>query len=530
MKDFLLKKIRYYLALHLLLFSTYVVLAQDFRVQGKVTDQEGEAIPGVAVMAKGTSTGAVTDFNGNYSINMAGPDGTLVFSFVGFQTQEVPVNNRSTIDVQLEGDIKSLEEVVVVGYGSQLKAEVTGSVQAVSAEELKDIPVASVTQKLQGRLAGVQINQTTGKPGQGMSVRIRGQLSVTGGSDPLYVIDGFPITGGIGDINPDEIETITILKDAASTSLYGSRAANGVVLITTRQAKPGQTNVSFNSYVGLQAVPERGRLDMMDAVEFAQFKKEYYEDAGQPVPEVFQDPSRYEGQTNDWYGALLRKAPIQSYNLTITSSKDKINTSLVAGVFNQQGVVLNSGYKRYSLRMNTDYKVSDKVRIGFNVAPSYIKDNIPRTDGDRGTGILFNALHTWPIMPIYDDNGELTLYNKFPAETGNIFAYANWLRSAQELINETTSLNLLSNAYMEFSPIKDLKLRSTFNAELSASNFFFFNPSTATSNINTPIPTTAVSALPVDAAQQGRGKLRYACKRDHTDRGQWKIFTYQPEI
>ena len=496
MKDFLLKRmrcLRCFFILHILLFSISSALAQDFTVQGKVTGDEGEAIPGVTVVAKGTNTGTVTDLNGNYSINVADPNGTLVFSFIGFKTLEVPINNRSTIAVQLESDVKALEEVIVVGYGSQLKEEVTGSVQTVNAAELEDIPVAQVTQKLQGRLAGVQINQATGKPGQGMSVRIRGQLSVTGGSDPLYVVDGFPITGGIGDINPDEIESISILKDAASTSLYGSRAANGVVLITTKQAKAGQTNVSFNTYVGIQAVPKRGRLDMMDAVEFAQFKKEYYEDAGQPVPEIFRDPSQYEGKTNDWYDALLRTAPIQSYNLTITSNKDKINTALIAGVFDQQGVVLNSGYKRYSLRLNTDYEISERVKIGFNVAPSYIVDNIPRTDGDRGTGILFNALHTWPIMPIYDENGELTLYNKFPAETGNIFAYANWVRSAEEIINETKSLNLLTNAYIQFNPIKDLTLRSTFNAEFSNSKYFFFNPSTATSNINTPLPTTAVS-------------------------------------
>jgi TonB-dependent SusC/RagA subfamily outer membrane receptor len=281
---------------------------------------------------------------------------------------------------------------------------------------------------------------------------------VSGGSDPLYVVDGFPITGNINSINPDEIEDVTILKDAASTSLYGSRAANGVVMVTTKKGKEGQTNVSFNSFAGLQQVPEKGRIEMMDAVEFAQFKKEYYEDAGQVVPDIFQDPSQYEGKTNDWYGALLRTAPVQSYNLTVTSKRDKVSTALVAGVFNQQGVVLNNEYKRYSLRMNTDYEISEKVKIGFNIAPNYVFDNTPRTDGDRGTGILFNALHTWPIMPIYDENGELTTFNKFPGNTGNIFAYANWLRSAEELINETKSVNLLSNAFVEYAPIKGLVL------------------------------------------------------------------------
>ncbi|MBD0260942.1 MAG: TonB-dependent receptor plug domain-containing protein, partial [Cytophagales bacterium] len=312
-------------------------------VGGRVTSAEdGGGLPGVSVLLKGTTTGTATDSDGRYSLTVPDGEGTLVFSFVGYVAREVPISNRTTVDVSLPPDVKALEEFVMVGYGSQLKKEVTGAVQTVNARELRDIPVPQVAQKLQGRVAGVQINQTTGKPGQGMSVRIRGQLSVTAGSEPLYVIDGFPITGNIAALNPDEIEDISILKDAASTSLYGSRAANGVVLITTKRGKAGQTNVSFNSFAGIQQVPERGRIDMMDAVEFAQFKKEYYEDAGQAVPPEFQDPSQYAGRDNDWYGALLRTAPVQSYNLTVTSNTDKMTTALVAGLFDQQGVVLNT--------------------------------------------------------------------------------------------------------------------------------------------------------------------------------------------
>lgn len=468
--------------------------AQNSTISG-VVKSEGdlESIPGASVLVEGTQRGTTTNLDGEFSIEASVGD-VLLFSFIGYATQEVSVTAQtSNLEITLVSSTSDLEEVVVVGYGSQLKKEITGSVQTVDSEELKDLPVSQVTQKLQGRLAGVQIKETTGKPGQGMSVRIRGQMSVSGGSDPLYVVDGFPISGDISNINPDEIQAISILKDAASTSLYGSRAANGVVLITTKKGKPGQTNVSFNAYYGIQEVPQRGRLKMMDAVEFAQFKKESYEDAGNPVPEAFQNPSQYEGKNNDWYDALLRTAPMQSYNLTITSNRDRVNTALIAGVFSQDGVVINSDYKRYSLRMNTDYEVSDKVRIGFNLAPSYILDNIPRTDGERGTGILFNALHTWPIMPIYDEQGELTYFNRFPAETGNIFAYPNWVRSANELVNETKELNILANTFVEYRPIENLVLKSTFNAELRNHKFFFFNPSTATSSINTTIPTTAVS-------------------------------------
>lgn len=362
MKKITFIKIKYLCILNLLLIFSPQAWTQAIQVKGKVTDENGAGLQGVSVLAKGTSKGTGTDANGNFSLSVPNLNGTLVVSSVGYGSQEIAVNNRSAVNIRLtSGGGQALGEVVVVGYGSQLRKEVTGAVQTINAKELKDIPVSQVTQKLQGRLAGVQINQTTGKPGQGMSVRIRGQVSVSAGSDPLYVIDGFPITGSIGALNPDEIQDISILKDAASTSLYGSRAANGVVLITTKKAKKGQTNVSFNTFAGLQQVPQRGRIKMMDAVEFAQFKKEYYEDANaasanpvaNPVPVEFQNPSQYAGKNNDWYGALLRKAPLQSYNLTVTSSTDKVNTAIVAGVYDQQGVVLNNDYKRYSLRMNT---------------------------------------------------------------------------------------------------------------------------------------------------------------------------------
>ena len=482
------------LLLALIFFLSSVAMAQAQNLRGKVSGSDGEPLIGAAVTIVGTTRGASTDGSGNFAIDVKNNE-TLRFSSVGFISKDVVYSGQKTLNISLAADNKTLNEIVVVGYGSQVKKEITGAVQTIGYKELKDLPVTQIGQKLQGQLAGVQINQTTGQPGKGMNVRIRGQLSVSAGSDPLYVVDGFPITGTIGAMNPDEIEDISVLKDAASTSLYGSRAANGVVLITTKKGKGSGTNVSFNVYTGIQQVPMKGRVDMMDAVEFATFKKESYEDAKQPVPAEFQNPSQYAGKNNDWYDALIQKnAPITSYNLSITSNKEKSRTSLVAGILDQKGVVLNTDYKRYSLRLNSAYDISDKVTIGFNVAPQLTYDNTPRTDGDRGTGILFNALHTWPIMPIYEADGKtLTKFNRFPASTGNIFAYPNWVRSAQELINETTTTNLLTNAFIEFGPIKGLKFRSSMNGEILRTKFFFFNPSTATSAINVAIPTTAVS-------------------------------------
>ena len=365
------------LAAMLLSFASY---AQS-TVTGVVRSEgDNETIPGVSVLVKGTTRGTVTDLDGKFQVEAAAGE-ILSVSYIGYASQEVTIQGGQTqYDITLVSSVSDLTEVVVVGYGSQLKKEITGSVQTIDGDDLMDIPATEIAQKLQGQLAGVQINQTTGKPGQGMNVRIRGQLSVSAGSDPLYVVDGFPITGNISTLNPDEIQDITILKDAASTSLYGSRAANGVVLITTKRGKEGQSSVSLNVYRGLQNVPHYNRLEMMDAVEFAQFKKEYYEDAGRPVPEMFQNPSEYVGKTQDWYDALLQTAPISNYNLTINSNTEKMRTSVVAGYFDQEGVVLNTDYERFSLRINSDYKASDKVSMGFNIAPQYVRDNTPRTD------------------------------------------------------------------------------------------------------------------------------------------------------
>lgn len=473
--------------------SHNIRLENPFTLSGTVSDDTGVPLIGVNIHVKGTDQGTATDMDGKFFLENIEIGDVIVLSYVGYTTREITIENAEPLEIVLESNSALLDEVVVVGYGSQIKKAITGSVQTIGSKEFKDLPVAQMSQKLRGRLAGVQIKQTSGRPGAGMSIRIRGQLSVSGGSSPLYVVDGFPISGDIASINPDEIENISILKDAASTSLYGSRAANGVVMITTVKGRANETNIGVNSYYGFETVPMRGRLEMMDAYEFATFKKEYYEAEGQPVPSVFQNPEQFIGKNNDWYDALLRTSPIQSYNLTVTSNKDKVHTSVVAGVFSQDGVVVNTAYNRYSLRLNTNYEISDKVKLGFNIAPNYIVDNMPRTDGDRGTGIIFNAMHTWPVMPIYDENGELTYDNTFPAETGNIYTYPNWVRAANELVNKTNRLNVLGNTFLEYSPIDDLVLKSTFNVEVLDNRFLFFNPSTATNNINVSIPTTAVS-------------------------------------
>ena len=423
--------------LFMVIFCGFTANAQQrITVSGTVTDAEtGQPLPGVTVVEQGTTNGTSADFDGNYSIDVAS-DAVLTFSSVGYAAQNVPVNGRSQINLSLSVDSQQLDEVVIVGYGTQTSRKVTGAVQQIDSEELADIPVPQVTQKLQGRLVGVQINQTTGKPGQGIQVRVRGQASILAGSDPLYVVDGFPIVGDISSINPDEIESISVLKDAASTSLYGSRAANGVVLITTKSGKTEQGGFSVSYYGGVQAVPQKGRPDLMNGTEFAQFKKESYEDLGQPVPEPFQNPEQY-GEGYNWYDAMLRTAPIQSLNINWNARGERSSVAVVAGVFQQEGVMINSDFKRYSLRANSQFKLNDQLDLGLSVAPTYTIDNLPSSDGafyatnvNAGIpgGLITNAMQTWPILPYKNEDGTLPLTAWIPGISA--FPTPNWYRAA----------------------------------------------------------------------------------------------------
>lgn len=445
------------------------------KVSGKVTDTAGEVLPGVTVIVKGTTNGTITDYDGNYNISDLPENAILVFTFVGMRSQEIAVGTQSTIDIALEEETIGLEEVVAVGYGTQSKRTITGSIQSVDTEDLSDIPVTTTAQKLQGKLSGVQINQTTGRPGEGMKIRIRGQASLTAGNDPLYVVDGFPITGDISSLNPNEIESISVLKDASSAALYGSRAANGVILVTTKRGKMGKTAISVASSYGWQSVPQKGRPDIMNATEFAQFKKESLEDLGLPVPEVWANPSSY-GKGTNFYDELLQVAPMQDHSISFSSSNQNFSTTAVVGYTGQDGVIVNSDYRRYSMRINTDYKVSEKIKTGFSVAPTYSIANSPNTDGILwGGGLINSALTIWPIFDPYNADG--TMAQNFVEPTSGS-RFENILWSAQAITNETKSMRMLTNAYAQYEPISGLVIKTTFNFEHTNSKFRNVTPST----------------------------------------------------
>lgn len=468
----------------------------DVVITGTLVDQNGEPIPGVTVSVPGTSTGTSTDLDGNYTLSV--PEGsTLVFSFIGFVTQSIAVGDRSVIDVTLIEDMASLDEVVVVGYGTQIQREVTGSVATLEAKQLEDQPVGQFAQKIQGRIAGVQINQASGTPGSGMAIRIRGAASINAGNSPLYVVDGFPIVGDINNINPNEIESFSVLKGASAAALYGSRAANGVVLITTKRAKSGETIIQFNASHGVAMVPQKGRPEMMNAKEFLQYKKEFFEDRiryegyTEGIPELYQNPEAYTGNNTDWYDELLQNARQNSYNLSISTGKDKFNSATTVGYYKEDGAVINSGYTRYSLRSNNEYQVNDFIRLGINIAPSYQNSKNQRTGGTHGSNYLYGALITPAIFSPDDTNEDGSQKVNFTAPS--LFTFPNWKKSMAERIDISNSTRLLSNAYAEVGFLKNFLFKSSLSIDLGNNKQRFFNPSTA-GDIFAPPPKMATGS------------------------------------
>jgi len=454
------------------------VVQQDKRqVSGTVVDASGEPIIGANVVEKGTTNGGITDIDGKFSINV-GENAILQLSYIGYIPQEIAVAGKNIIAVTMRDDSQALDEVVVVAYGTQNKRNVTGSMETIKFDNLTDVPVGQFAQKLQGQVTGAQINQGTGKPGRGMNIRIRGAGSISSASTPLYVVDGFPIVGDINNINPNEIESLTVLKDAAATSIYGSRAAFGVVLITTKSGKAGETRVNVNAYMGVQRVPDKGQPDMMNGTEWAQFRKEHYEDMGVAVPDAFKNPSQY-GKGYDWYKAMLQTAMISDYSISINANKDNFSSSVVLGYFKQEGVVVNSEYNRFSIRANNEYKFSDRFKAVANVAPSFSYDNAPPTDGffGGGEGLLDNARLTPPILSWKNEDGTLPVTVTTPGITS--FTTPNWVRSAQDIVNKSKWNRLLSNGYLEYEVIDGLKLKTSISVDLGNSNTHFFQPSTA---------------------------------------------------
>lgn len=431
---------------------------QEREVTGTVMDTEGVPLVGATVIIKGTSKGTATDFDGNFKISVPNDASTLVITYVGYKTQEVSIFGISSINVTMVEDSSALEEIVVIGYGTEKKSLVSDALSTINAKQIENLPLASVDGLLQGQAAGVQVNQNSGTPGGQMSVRIRGLTSISGSSQPLYIIDGIPVTTGdfgqigysgqgssaLTDLNPSDIESISVLKDASATAIYGARGSNGIVLITTKRGKEQKTTVSVSIYSGMQQV--WNRLDMLNAREW----KEYRNDLTNST--VFTEEQINDNTIDtDWQDVIFRTAPINSYEISAAGGSEKTQFFMSGTLFQQEGILIGTDYDRFNFRANLDHAISDKVKIGTSIGLSYAHTN--RVEGDQTLhGPLPNGISTPAIYPVYNPDGS---YNQDGP-------YSNPVSIANEAINENFSYRTNSNIYFDWNIIEDL----TFSSKL----------------------------------------------------------------
>ena len=418
-----------------------VVAIQD-NIVGKVRNEDGEPLSGVTVTVKQSNRAVTTDADGNYSISVPHGRAVLVFTMVGYLSKDVEVGESGTYDVVLTSATYDLDQVVVIGYGTVKKRDLTGAISSIKRDDIADFPITNITQALQGRAAGVQVLRNTGSPGGTVQVRIRGTNSILGSSDPLWIIDGFP--GDQNTVNPEDIESIEILKDASATAIYGSRGANGVVLVTTKQGKKGTSRVDFSASHTSQGV--RKKLDVMDAGEFMQFIN--INRRNNDLPDYF-SPSDIEsaGEGTDWQDLIFRNAPIATVNASVSGGTDRTRYFLSGGYYDEQGIMINNYFKRYNLRTNVDHEISAKFKLSLNA-------NLTRSQRNNNIGDVGNALIAPPTLSPYNEDGTYRQLN-----TAYEFSHSgqiNPLALAQERYEITAQNNVFSNLGLTYQPIKDL--------------------------------------------------------------------------
>ncbi|MFD0796590.1 SusC/RagA family TonB-linked outer membrane protein [Maribacter chungangensis] len=456
-------------ALTLLFALGSLVAWSQQTVTGNVSDNEGP-LPGASIVVKGTTQGTTTDFDGNYTISVA-PGSTLVFSYIGYSAKEIAVGNQSTVNAILESDNK-LDEVVVIGYGTTTKKDLTGSVSSVSSEDITQIPASRVDQVLQGRAAGVQVTQSSGAPGAGTAIRVRGGNSITGSNEPLFVIDGIVVgtNFNLNNINPSDIQSLEILKDASSIAIYGSRGANGVVLVTTKSGRgtgTGKPEVSVNVFTSMQMMPELP--DVLTREEQIAFTNEHagFRGVALPFPD---DPSTY--PNNDWVDLTTGPAPIYNADVSISGASENVNYYNSINYFNQEGIVKSSGIEKFIFRSNLDINLSDKLKAGFRINYSRIKNN------NGLTNFAGNLLGTLRTQPAFNDDGT---FNGFNDVVGSPFN--NPLANFELNTNQTFTNNLLGTVYLEYKPAPAWTIRSTFSPEFNNIKRNRFNSSQTPGNL-----------------------------------------------
>lgn len=478
---------RQWACLSLLLFVVVGASAQVRTITGVVSSNEGEALIGATVLvANSTNRGTVTEVDGSFSVQ-AETGESIYFSYTGYETKVVVVGVENKLNVTLEAASELLDEVVVVGYGTQRKSDLTGAVSSVSGEELRSSITTNIDQALQGRVAGVQVTQNSGQPGGAASIRIRGSNSITGSSEPLYVIDGIPFQGDgasvagfdwaggangqnrvnpLSTINPNDIVSIEVLKDASATAIYGARAANGVVLVTTKRGKKGDAKISYNGYYANQVLPNK--LEMMALPDYASYQVQIANDLDRQVNQRYLDTSLL-GNGTDWQDEVFRNAGMQSHQLSVSGGTENTQYAVSGGYFNQDGIIIGSGFERFTTRVNLDNKVNNWFKIGASLAYADTDEKITLNDG--GDGIIMQALVMPPDVAVRGFDGEYA----GPASNTSDISF-NPVGAALLRNNTLDRQRLMANIYSDLSLTKNLNFRSEIGFDNNHSLNKAFHP------------------------------------------------------
>ncbi|MGV3602489.1 MAG: TonB-dependent receptor [Dyadobacter fermentans] len=438
--------------------------AVDRTISGVLTDEKNAVLPGVSVVLKGTNRGTTSDGEGKFSLIVPDdPSAILTFSFVGYQSQDVVLGAQTAFNVSLKPDIGALEEVVVIGYGAVRKRDLTGSVVQLKSEQLKEVPSNNVLDAVQGKIAGADITRSSGQAGAGVNITIRGNRSIGGNNSPLIIVDGVQY-GDLADINSNDIESMEVLKDASSIAIYGSRGANGVILITTKKGRSGRPDISFNSYAGVSQVTMYPRA--MNITEFRDFKREAWRAAGvwnSPAddPAIFTNVAEYDalqkGTWTDYQKELIHPGFQQNYQLGFRGGSEKLKSYVSVDYFNEKGVLKMDEMKRYTARLNVDYTLTDWMKIGLQSQLTYYNQSVRRDPLNQANKIS-------PLGSLYDENGNFN-FIMLDGQT------ANPLSDEQPGVfnNNILTTRTLTNGYVEITPLKGLTFRSTLGANLSSS-------------------------------------------------------------
>ncbi len=468
-------------------FKVGTVMQQQKSVTGNITDNNGEPLPGVTVVLKGTTKGTITDFDGNYSLPNIESSDVLVFSFVGMTPQEIVVGDQSVINIKMRADAIGIEEVVAIGYGTQSKKKITSSISKVDMEGVRDMPVTSSGQILQGRASGVSVTDNNGTPGESPQITIHGLSSINAGTGPLIVIDGFPVGNSMPQsLNPNDIEQMTVLKDAASTSIYGARGSNGVILIETITADRSKMEIEYNASEGFQYFPDNWRIPMLDAVQYSQYNKErveelnWYGNKNNAVPQVYLDvlanPEAYRNMPT-WQDYVFREgtdAMLHNHNLTIKAGNEKLRAVVSGGYQKQDGILPSTDFERFSFRTNVNTEITSWLKSTASISVARTESNSIPEEGSRG--IFMKAVTTSPLQSPYDENGKLRPY--LPADSPGYFAGPNPLYEAYQRTNTSVGKDLNATFGLDLQIIEGLHYKPQVYSRLYNQENNSFNPST----------------------------------------------------